>query len=157
MENSIIGKIATNTSNIVNTPPFLTANYWFGTPDSFDFNKVFPLAILSSLLIIFPIVIFAVKMLNSKLDPPEQKFLTKIIVWTGAFGPIGWLLILFRNQGVVFLSARFWWVLWFISLFLVLVSLYRYRRQKLPLLVAQYQTYKVKKKYFPRVKKKVKR
>lgn len=149
-----LSNVSTNTSNIVNQIPFLNLNYWFQTPEPAGFGKLSPVAILSTLLIIFVLLIVTIKLFKTKLEPPQQKFLSKVIAWLFAFGPLGWFLVLARNQGIVFVSDRFWWVVWALLLLLVIVYLYRYYRQKLPQLQAQYKAYQVKKKYFPVKKKK---
>lgn len=154
MESTITSKLATNASNLINTPQYLSANYWFGTPDSFNIAKLSFLAIVSTLIIIAVLVLVAVKALKSNLNPPQQKFLSKIITLVFIFGPLGWFLVLFRDQGIVFVSARFWWVLWTLGLLFVFAYLLRYYRQVLPTEITKYQTYKVKRKYFPLKKKK---
>jgi hypothetical protein len=148
MESTITAQLATNSSETIEDSHFL--DFWFGTPDQGSLNDwtLLSLAVLSTLLVTSLGVIFAVKLLNSKLTPPQQKFLTKVVFAVAPFGFIGWVLILSRLVGVVFISARFWWIFWFLTLFGVGFWVAR-QRKKLQTLQVQFRSYQLKKRYFP--------
>lgn len=152
MESSITSKLATNSSKLFEQYPFLGVNYWFGTPNEASFAGLVPLEIVSTLVFIAALVFLAYKLTNSKLTPPDHKFLTRTIWLTLFFGPVGWLLIIFRNIGVVLLSARFFWLIWFGLLFWVAYYLFRYQRRVLPKSKETYASYQLKKRYFPKKK-----
>lgn len=154
MESTITPQLATNSSETITNISFLTFGYWFFTPAVASLNHwtMALAAAVSTLLLILVLVIVGVKILNSRLTPPQQKFLTKVAWSLAAFGPLGWVLILSRLSGVVFFSARFWWILWVAALIATLVWLYR-GYKKLPTQQAQYESYQLKKRYFPKKKK----
>lgn len=155
MESTISSQLATN-SSITNTQyQILGLTFWFSTPNSGSINS-WPLGVLSalsSLLLILVLILIGFKLLSSKLTPPQQKFLTKAIWVLLPVGLVGWLLVLSRVVGVVFLSARFWWLLWLAGLIAGSVWLVRQSRQ-IPTQQLQYQTYQLKKRYFPKKRKK---
>ncbi len=153
MESTITAKLATNSSKVFETYQFLTLNYWFSTPEEASLAKLVPLEIIAIIVFIFPLGLLAYKLTKSELTPPEHKFLTKAIWLTIFLGPVGFLLIIFRNLGVVLLSVRFFWLIWFIVLALVLFYLYHFRRRALVEQKKTYAAYSLKKRYFPKKKK----
>ena len=154
MESTITAKLATNSSNILEKYQFLSLNYWFGTPAELGFAALVPLEIISTLIFIVALIFVALKLTRKDLTPPDHKFFNRAIWLTLFFGPIGWLLVIFRNLGVVFLSARFLWVVWFGLLLWVGYYLFRYYSRNLPLAKQTYASYQLKKRYFPKKKKK---
>jgi hypothetical protein len=154
MESTITSKLATNSSNIIARYTILTLEYWFGTPNELSLAKLVPFEIIATLLLITVFCLIAYKLLNSKLTPPEHKFLNRAIWLTLFFGPIGWALIICRNICIVFLSARFWWLIWLGLLVLVGYYLQRYYRKTLPQSKQTFAAYQLKKRYFPKKKKK---
>lgn len=153
MESTITSKLATNSSKVFEVYPFLTLNYWFSTPNELSLDKMVPLEMVVILVFIFPLGLLAYKLQKSGLTPPEHKFLTKAFWLTIFFGPVGFLLILFRNLGIVLLSARFFWIVWFGLLFWALFYLYRFHRKSLVEQKQTYAAYSLKKRYFPKKKK----
>ncbi|HSX58536.1 MAG TPA: hypothetical protein VLE47_04705 [Candidatus Saccharimonadales bacterium] len=153
MDNTISSKIVTSSAKDIVTPQIVSVSYWIATPSVGSLNHwgLALLAALSTLVLIFVLVLLGIKLLNSSLSSTKQKFLTKAIWSLIAFGPIGWLLILSRLYGIVFFSARFWWVIWFACLIAVCVYLYRNYR-KIPAKEHSIQTYQLKKRYFPKKK-----
>lgn len=155
MESTITAKLSTNSSKPIADSPFLTINYWFGTPSELSLAKLVPFEIFSTVILIVVLVLLAYKLLNSKLTPPDHKFL-KLVIWlTFFFGPVGWLLILARNIGIVFLSARIFWLIWLVLLVLVLIYLTRYYRRVLTRSKQTFASYQLKKRYFPKKKKRI--
>ncbi len=154
MESTITSQIATNSSKGIAASPFLQIDYWFGTPLPASLNHwlVALGAGVSTLLLITFATLVALKILRSGLTPPQQKFLTRTSLVFLTFGTTGWTFTLARIFGVVFFSARFWWVLWLV---LLIASVYWLHKnyQKLPIQQVQYQTYQLKKRYFPKKKK----
>ncbi|MDO8260043.1 MAG: hypothetical protein Q7T50_00920 [Candidatus Magasanikbacteria bacterium] len=153
MESTITAKLATSSSNILAKYQYLSLNYWFGTPDQLGFGSLVPLEIVSTLIFIIAFFLVAVKLTKKGLTPPDQKYYNRAIWLTLFFGPVGWLLIVFRNLGVVFLSARFWWLIWFGMLFWVIYYLVRYYQKVLPQAKINHASYQLKKRYFPKKKK----
>ena len=154
MESTITSKLATNSSKLFEQYPFLGLNYWFTTPNEASFGSLVLLEIVSTLIFITAFIFLAYKLLNSKLTPPDHKFLTRAIWMTLFFGPVGWLLIIFRNIGIAFLSVRFFWLIWFGLLFWVAYYLFAYYKKVLPKSKETYASYQIKKRYFPKKKKK---
>src|SRR3990167_7732040 len=127
MESTITSQIATNSSEAIEGYQLLGLGYWFATPDPASLNH-WPLAIfalLSTAVLIVVFLIIAVKLINSQLNPPQQKFLTKTALFLAVFGPLGWVFVTSRLLGIVFISARFWWFLWFLGLMVTIFWLYR--------------------------------
>ena len=154
MESTITAKLATNSSKLFEKYQFLSLNYWFGTPNELSFAALVPLEIISTLVFIAALVCVAMKLTKANLTPPDHKFYSRAIWLTLFFGPVGWLLIIFRNLGVVFLSARFFWIIWFGLLFWVIYYLVRYYRRALPQAKLNHASYQLKQRYFPKKKKK---
>lgn len=154
MESTITPQLATSSSDGIVRYPFLDFSYWFATPNPGSLNHwpILTLVVLSSLILGLALVLIGLKLLSSKLQPPQQKFLTKIAWFLLPLGLLGWFFVGVRLLGVVFLSARFWWILWFLGILLSSFWLYREAR-KIPARKAQYQTYQLKKRYFPKKKK----
>ncbi len=154
MESTITPQIATSSSKDIATSPFLQLNYWFGTPIAASLNHwVVALgAGISTLILIAFASVIAMKILRSGLTPPQQKFFTRLSLALLTLGTTGWTFVLARIFGVVFFSARFWWILWF-SLLTVSAFWFYKNYKKLPILQAQYQTYQLKRRYFPKKKK----
>ena len=154
MESTIAAQLATNSAKGNEIEQILGLKYWFGTPPQASLNHwpISVLAILSTLILIVVLIIVAIKLLKKGLNPPQQKYLTKLALVLAPFGPLGWLLVLARMFEVVFFSARFWWVAWFITLFIAGLWLAR-EYKKLPTQQIQYQTYQLKKRYFPKKRK----
>ena len=153
MESTITAKLSTTSSKLLEKYQFLRLDYWFGTPEELNLAGQVPLEIISTLVFIFSLALLAYKLLSSNLTPPDHKFLTRAVWFTLFFGPVGWLLVLFRDLGVVLLSARFFWVIWFGLLLWVAFYLYKYYRQVLPRNKSNYASYQQKKRYFPKKKK----
>jgi len=153
MESTITAKIATTSSNIITKYPFFGLNYWFGTPSDLGWAQQVPFEIITTLVFIFSLLGLAFKLLSDKITPPEHKFLTRVVWLTLFFGPFGYLLIVFRYLGVVWLSARFFWAIWFVLLLWSAVYLLRYQKRTLPQARASYDNYQLKKRYFPKKKK----
>ena len=154
MESTIISQLATSSAK-GNTIEHLTKlDYWVGTPLQASLNHwpVLIPAILSTLILIFVLTVVAVKLLKKGLTPPQQKYLSKLALAVAWFGPLGWVLVLARIFAVVFFSARFWWVIWFVALSAIAVWLVR-DYKKLPAKQIQYQTDQLKKRYFPKKRK----
>lgn len=152
MESTISTIIATTTSKTIETNPFFSLNYWVGSPSGFPLKILIILGLISTLPIVFVLLVTVFKFLSPKLTAPESKFFNKIIFWTIGFGPLGWLLILFRKFQIPFLSARILWVLWLISFLGVLLYLFIYYRNKLPVQKQKFFSYQLKKRYFPKKK-----
>ncbi len=152
MESTITAKLATNSSNLFDKYQFLALNYWFSTPNELNLAGLVPLEIISTLVFIFSLTLVAYKLLSSRLTPPENKFFNRAIWLTLFFGPVGWLLVIFRDLGVVLLSARIFWIIWFGLLLWVAVYLLRYYRKALPEAKSSYASYQQKKRYFPKKK-----
>lgn len=153
MESTITSKIATNSSKGILSSPFFQIDYWFATPLSASLNHLLVAggALLSTVLLILFATVIALKMLRD-FTPPQQRFCTKIALVFLTLGATGWTFTLARIFGVVFFSARFWWVVWFG--FLLISSYWLYKNyQKLPLQQVHYQAYQLKKRYFPKKKK----
>lgn len=149
-----ISKIATSSSNIFDKYQLISPRYWFGTPNELSLAKLVPFEIVSTLIFIGVLILIAYKLLNSKLTPPEHKFLKRVIWLTFFLGPVGWVLILARNIGIVFFSARFLWVVWFGFLLGIGYYLFRYYRFDLEKSKRTFASYQLKKRYFPIKKKK---
>ena len=113
MESTITAKLATTSSKVFDKYQFLSPKYWFGTPNELGFAALVPLEIIATLIFIVALTLVALKFSKANLTPPDHKFFKRAIWLTLFFGPVGWLLIIFRNIGVVFLSARFFWIIWF--------------------------------------------
>lgn len=154
MESTITPQLATNSAEDIAGDQILGFSYWFATPEVASLNHwtLAVLAVLSTLILIASLGLVALKLLNKKLNPPQQKYLTKVAWSLVPFGLIGWLLVLARLLGVVFFSARFWWPVWLAGLVAVGFWLYL-EYKKLPLKQVQYQTYQLKRRYFPKKKK----
>src|SRR3989304_4068096 len=146
MESTISAQIATNSTKGNEVEQILGLKFWFSTPNQASLNhwSIAILATLSTLILIVVLTIVAIKLLKKGLNPPQQKYLTKLALILASFGPIGWVFVLARMFGIVFFSARFWWLLWFVALALTLFWLVREYR-KLPAKQIQYQTYQLKK------------
>ena|SRR3989344_7479850 len=153
MESSVSAKLATNSSELFRGNQILSLNYWVGTPNPLSLDKLIILEVLVTLVFIASLTFIAIRFGNRRLTPPENKFLSKLILYTIWFGPLGWLLVLFRNWGVVFLSSRALWVLWAISLISVSYFLFRNYNLSLPAAKKTYLSYQLKKRYFPKRKK----
>lgn len=145
-------KIATTTSKGLFNSRFLGLDYWFSTPDPANFGQLTLLEGVSTIALLVVLGLFAFK-LFSKINPPQNKFLNKAMVYLLAFGPLGWLLVFFRYLGIVSLSVRFLWLVWLASLLLVIGFLVRYCFKVLPSEEAKYQAYLLKKKYLPKRRK----
>lgn len=152
MESSITAKLATNSSKLIEKYQFLSLNYWFGSPEAANLASLLPLIIIVSLIFILALVLITIKLLRTNLPAPEAKFLTKAIWLILFFGPIGWFLIILRILGVVLLSARFFWLIWFGLLIWVAYYLLNYYRKVLPKAKATFASYQLKKRYFPKKK-----
>ena len=152
MESTISSKIATTGSISNKGIQFLNLSYWFSSPEAASLASLYFLEILSTVVFIIPLIILGFRLARN-LTPPVQKFLNKIVLYSIWFGPVGWLLISFRVLGVVFLSARFWWVLWFLALAFAGFILYRNYKNEFAFSVKRYQAYQLKKKYLPKRKK----
>lgn len=152
MESSITAKLATNSSELFKGNQILSLDYWIGTPNPLPLDKLIIFEVLVTLVFAASLVFIAIKFRNRKLTPPENKFLSKLILYTIWFGPIGWFLVFFRNWGVVFLSARFLWILWAFALILVSYFLFRSYKSNLPMSKQAYLSYQLKKRYFPKKK-----
>ncbi len=150
MESSISARIATDVSKINTGGQILSTSYWFTTPNSLSLEKLIFPELVSSLVLAAVLLLLAYRYVNKSLNPPENKFLNRVILSTIWFGPAGWLLVIFRNWGVVFLSARFWWVLWSLVLLGVCFQLWRFYKISLPELKQRFASYHLKKRYFPR-------
>lgn len=148
-----ISEAATNSSSFFDRYGFLQPGYWFGTPSIANLDQLLVFVIASGLILIFVLLLVAYKLLRKSLTPPENKLINKIIWYLIWFGPLGLALVLFRYVGIVFLSARFWWVIWLLAIFVVAWLLFK-EYKKLDKLNEQYQTYLVKKRYFVNKKKK---
>ena len=145
MESTITGKLSTSRSKLFETYQFLTPNYWFGTPEALSLDKLLFLEILATVVSVAVLLLIAYKFTNKSLTPPENKFLSKVIMYLVWFGPLGWLLVIFRNWGVVFLSIRFLWLIWALTLLFLGVYLFRKFKSSLPVAKQSYLAYQVKK------------
>lgn len=154
MESTITSKLATNSSKLFETYQFLTPNYWFGTPEALSLDRLLFPELLATAVFVAVLLFIAYRFTNKSLTPPENKFLSKVILYLVWFGPLGWLLVIFRNWGVVLLSARFLWVIWAITLLFLVIYLFRKFRSIVPNAKQTYLSYQVKKSYFPKKKKK---
>ncbi len=154
MESTITSKLATTSAELFKGNQILSINYWLGTPVALSLDKLIAFEILATIVCVSSLIFIAIKFGNKSLTPPEGKFLSKLIFYTVWFGPLAWFLVFFRNWGVVFLSARIWWVLWVITFVLISYNLFRDYRKKLPASKQTYLSYQVKKRYFPKKKKK---
>ena len=154
MESTISSQLATNSAKGNEIEQILGLKYWFGTPNQASLNHwpIAMLAILSTLILIVVLSIVAVKLLKKELNPPQQKYLTKLALILASFGPMGWLFVLARMFGIVFFSARFWWLSWSAILAFTVFWLLR-EYKKLPAKQIQYQNYQLKKRYFPKKRK----
>lgn len=153
MESTITAKLATTSSKVFDKYQFLSPKYWFATPDELSFAALVPLEIIATLIFIGALTLVALKLSKANLTPPDHKFFKRAIWLTLFFGPVGWLLIIFRNIGVVFLSARFFWIIWFGLLLWVVYYLVRYYQKILPQAKLNHASYQLKKRYFPKKKK----
>ncbi len=154
MESTISSQLATNSAKGNEVEQILGLKFWFGTPLQVSLNhwSIAILATLSTLVLVVVLTIVAVKLLKKGMNPLQQKYLTKLALVLAFFGPVGWLFVLARMFGIVFFSARFWWVVWFVALIAAAVWLVR-DYKKLPAKQIQYQTYQLKKRYFPKKRK----
>lgn len=154
MESTITPQLATNSAESIIKYQFLDFGYWFGTPEQGSLNHwpILVLAAFSTLILILVLLLVAVKFLKNNLTPPQQKFLTKASLVLISFGPVGWLFVLARIFGIVFFSARFWWVIYLAALVATVYWLYR-QFKHLPSEQTKYQNYQLKKRYFPKKKK----
>jgi hypothetical protein len=154
MESTITAKIATNSSELLERYQFLSPGFWFNTPESLSLDKLVMFEVLATLVFATNLILIAIRFGRRNILPPDEKFLNKVILYTVWFGPMAWLLVIFRNWGVVFLSARFIWILWALSLGGVGLLLLKEFKSKLPASKQNYFSYQLKKSYFPKKRKK---
>ncbi len=153
MESTITAQLATSSSNLIETNQYLTINYWILTPRAGSLNHwgLALLAAVSTLILIGGLSLLAYNLLNSGFSSTKRRFFNKVVWWITPFGVLGWLLVLSRLYGIVFFSARFWWVVWLVCLLASLIYLWR-EYKKIPSKELAVQTYQLKKRYFPKKK-----
>ena len=143
--------IATSASNISNSGIF-NLSYWFGNPSGLNFLKIVLVTVVVISVLVCALAAFLAPW-RMKLTPPQKKFFNKIGWYLLAFTLIGWLLLTARVFSVPYLSIRFLWVVWFLVLAVFCYFQGRFYLTNMPKQTAQYQSYLLKKRYFPRKKK----
>jgi len=153
MESTIIAKIATNSSKASKINQLLSLDFWFGRVDLTNSELILFFALGTVVVIFCLVLIIFFNLISKKTTPPEKKFVSKIIFSTVWFGPLAWLILGFQYLNMPMLSSRFMWVVWTFGLISVGVLLYK-AKIKLVASKQSYLSYQLKKKYFPKRKKK---
>jgi hypothetical protein len=153
MESSISGKLATFGADSIKGNQILDLGYWFGYPGAAGVQAQTFLLILAGLITLVSLVVTTLYFRNKALTPPQRKFLGRVALWSWSFACLAWFLVLFRLFGVPFVSIRFLWVVWLLSIAFVAYQLLKFYSQKLPQSQVQYESYLIKRSYFPKKKK----
>jgi len=145
-------EILTKISKSINFKKYSDASFWTASGGS-EINETMWFLLLSAIIVLLGLITFVISILFIKDSPPKKKLLLPFSWILMVIGITGAALGFFRIQGVEFFSAYAFWVLMILSLIGVVGYFgFRYIRY-LPKEQVRYESYKIKKKYLPKRKK----
>lgn len=87
---------------------------------------------------------------NKEMDKYHRMVVQKAAADAMTFGIVGFVIYFFTYEEVQFFGARFWFLLWFVALVVVVVRLVRFYKKEIPLLRHRDQSRADANKYLPK-------
>ncbi len=130
--------------------PLLRLDFWFAlVPDFMSPFFQTSFFLLFALLLLFGAVLRIVSR-QKKYDVYTRNTFVKVGTMLLTMGALGFLWLFFSLEGVYFLGARFWFLVWVVGFVAWIVSIRRYVVRDVPALKARQQSRAEANKYLPR-------
>lgn len=134
----------------MNLTNLLQSSYWFSQPEAAVRSVRWVSLGLFLLLCLGGLVLIYLR--NYRPDKAERAVFGRLSTWSLTVGIIGLLWFSFRQEKVLFLGWRFWWVFWGIIFLAWLYKIVYYLIKRLPQIKVENKERKSKEKYLPKQK-----
>jgi hypothetical protein len=115
----------------MNFKQFLDLHYLFNKYPPVGFSNSLRITLWMVFILLIIIAILAGRK-SQKLSGAPKKAWRKLQIWGWISGPVGLLLIICRELGAIYITARFWLLLWLLITIIWLIFIILYRLRKVP-------------------------
>jgi len=128
----------------------LKLSFWFDRPVlPFSANILWLVLIICALAVALGVFSTFLKQKKLKNNRLALKIWQKISPWSYSFGITGLIFAFFKQQMIVYLGMRFWFVLWLLAWFIWLVYILKFILFKVPKIKKEQQQKEEFEKYLP--------